>query len=53
MEVLLRAGASVQLKNMTGEAPLYIAALRGHSAMVQLLLRACKAQGAPWLEPHW
>ena len=36
--VLLAAGADVCAKNAAGEAPLYIAALRGHHDLVQLLL---------------
>ena len=36
--VLLAAGANVCAKNAAGEAPLYIAALRGHPDLVQLLL---------------
>lgn len=46
---LLAAGANVHAKNAAGEAPLYIASLRGHGALVQLLLQFHERQGIPWM----
>ena len=52
---LLAAGANVRAKNAAGEAPLYIAALRGHADLVQLLLAHHEQCGIEWtvcnLEP--
>ena len=46
--VLLNAGASATLRNAAGEAPLYIAALRGHEQVVEVLLRHCGEKGITW-----
>ncbi len=46
--VLLEAGADVRAKNAAGEAPLYIAALRGHPDLVQLLLAHHEQHGIAW-----
>lgn len=45
---LLAAGADVRAKNAAGEAPMYIASLRGHVAMVQLLLQFHEREGISW-----
>ena len=45
---LLAAGANVRAKNAAGEAPLYIAALRGHADLVQLLLAHHEQCGIAW-----
>ena len=45
---LLAAGANVRAKNAAGEAPLYIAALRGHADLVQLLLAYHEQCGIAW-----
>ncbi|CAM6122767.1 unnamed protein product [Calypogeia fissa] len=45
---LLRGGADVLASNRTGETPLYIAALRGHSAAVEVMLRHCQEYGINW-----
>ncbi|BDA43357.1 probable Ankyrin-3 at C-terminar half [Coccomyxa sp. Obi] len=47
---LLAAGADVRAKNAAGEAPLYIASLRGHVALVQLLLQFHERQGISWTD---
>jgi hypothetical protein len=46
---LLEAGADVRAKNAAGEAPLYIASLRGHLAMVQLLLQYHEQESISWM----
>ncbi len=48
---LLAAGADVRAKNAAGEAPMYIASLRGHVALVQLLLQFHERQGISWTVP--
>ena len=45
---LLVAGANVRAKNAAGEAPLYIAALRGHHDLVQLLLSHHELHNIAW-----
>eukprot|EP00775_Hariotina_reticulata_P013809 gene13809-13930_t len=45
---LLKAGADPMMSNTAGETPLYIAALRGHLPVVQLLLRHMSAAGIDW-----
>ncbi|CAL8468662.1 g8202 [Coccomyxa elongata] len=47
---LLAAGADVRAKNAAGEAPMYIASLRGHVALVQLLLQFHERQGISWTD---
>ena len=46
---LLAAGAAAALPNTGGESCLYIAALRGHVAVVDCLLEHHKARGLPWM----
>lgn len=45
---LLAAGADARAKNTAGEAPLYIAALRGRYDLVQLLLAHHEHHGIAW-----
>lgn len=47
-ELLLRGGADVLASNRLGETPLYIAALRGHSAAVGIMLAHCHERGVNW-----
>ncbi len=50
---LLAAGADVRAKNAAGEAPMYIASLRGHAAVVQVLLQFHERHGISWtVRPH-
>lgn len=46
--MLIRAGAELRRCNTSGEAPLYIAALRGHDAIVEHLLAAFQEQSLKW-----
>ena len=46
---LLAAGAAVALPNTGGESCLYIAALRGHVAVVDCLLAHLTSRGLPWM----
>lgn len=48
MKCLLAAGASATLRNSAGEAPLYIAALKGWERTVDLLLAHFKQRGVSW-----
>ena len=48
---LLAAGADATMRNAQGEAPLYIAALRGHGATLRLLLAHMQLAGNPWMVP--
>ena len=53
---LLAAGAHAAMRNAQGEAPLYIAALRGHGATLALLLGHMQRAGIPWMvrsRPRW
>lgn len=53
---LLAAGAYAAMRNAQGEAPLYIAALRGHGATLALLLAHMQRAGIPWMaraSPPW
>ncbi|KAL3698187.1 hypothetical protein R1sor_012263 [Riccia sorocarpa] len=50
--LLLRGGADVLSSNRTGETPLYIAALRGHSGAVEVMLAHCHEQGIDWQDAH-
>lgn len=47
-ELLLQAGADVLAGNRAGENPLYIAALRGHCAAVEVLVRHCFKNNINW-----
>lgn len=47
-KLLLHAGADVLLRNSAGEAPLYIAALRGELLVVDALLHHMHEQGICW-----
>jgi ankyrin repeat protein len=47
-ELLLQGGADVLASNRAGETPLYIAALRGHSAAVGIMLAHCHEHGVNW-----
>eukprot|EP00249_Psilotum_nudum_P021809 c28260_g1_i2 orf=1890-3398(+) len=47
-ELLLESGADVLSRNRAGENPLYIAALRGHSAAVEVMLSHCHANRIDW-----
>lgn len=47
-ELLLQAGADVLAGNRSGENPLYIAALRGHCAAVEVLVRHCFKNNINW-----
>lgn len=57
---LMAAGAELRTRNSAGEAPLYIAALKGHERIVEELLAEFKARGLKWtvrrlllfLSPH-
>ena len=46
---LLAAGADAALPNTGGESCLYIAALRGHTAVVDCVLEHLTARGLPWM----
>ena len=46
---LLAAGADPGMRNAAGEAPLYIAALRGHDEVVRVLLPHMQRVGFPWM----
>lgn len=48
VECLLAAGASATQRNSAGEAPLYIAALKGWEHIVDLLLAHFKQRGVSW-----
>lgn len=48
VKCLLAAGASATLRNSAGEAPLYIAALKGWERTVDLLLAHFKQRGVSW-----
>ena len=50
--VLLAAGANTALTNTQGESCLYIAALRGHTPVVDCLLQHLTAKGLPWMVRH-
>lgn len=45
---MLQAGADVLLRNTSGEAPLYIAALRGEDRVVDVLLQHMQSEGICW-----
>lgn len=47
-ELLLQAGADVLAGNRAGENPLYIAALRGHCAAVEVLVSYCFKNNINW-----
>lgn len=47
-KLLLHAGADVLLRNSAGEAPLYIAALRGEIVVLDALLHHMHEQGICW-----
>ena len=49
MAELLAAGANTALTNTQGESCLYIAALRGHTPVVDCLLQHLTAKGLPWM----
>lgn len=46
---LLAAGADPGMRNAAGEAPLYIAALRGHDEVVRVLLAHMQRVSFPWM----
>lgn len=48
--VLLEAGADAMVSNTAGETPLYIAALRGHLQVVELLLGHLSAANVDWTQ---
>ena len=50
---LLAAGANAAMTNTQGESCLYIAALRGHAAVVDCLLQHLTAKGLPWMVRLW
>ena len=45
---LIAAGAELRTRNSAGEAPLYIAALKGHERIVEELLAEFKARRLKW-----
>ena len=45
---LMAAGAELRTRNSSGEAPLYIAALKGHERVVEELLAEFNARGLKW-----
>lgn len=47
-ELLLQAGADILAGNRAGENPLYIAALRGHCAAVEVLVSHCFKNNINW-----
>ncbi|KAK9841049.1 hypothetical protein WJX81_007671 [Elliptochloris bilobata] len=47
---LLAAGADAAMRNAQGEAPLYIAALRGNGTTLKLLLDHMQRADIPWME---
>jgi len=47
-----KGGADLMLKNTAGEAPLYIAALKGHGACVDAILHHCRGKGLGWEDSH-
>ena len=51
-ELLLQGGADVVLRNSAGEAPLYIAALRGELMVVDVLLHHMHQEGVRWQVVH-
>ena len=48
VKLLLQGGADVVLRNSAGEAPLYIAALRGEIVVVDVLLHHMRQEGIRW-----
>ena len=50
-KLLLHVGADVLLRNSAGEAPLYIAALRGEIMVVDALLHHMQVEGISWQVP--
>jgi hypothetical protein len=46
--LLLKSGADILSRNRSGENPLYIAALRGYTPVVQVLLSHCQAHNISW-----
>jgi ankyrin repeat protein len=48
--VLLEAGADALVGNTAGETPLYIAALRGHLGVVEVLLGHLAAVDVDWTQ---
>ncbi len=47
-QLLSAPGADARVCNTAGESPLYISALRGHVAVVGVLLEHLSAAGVPW-----
>lgn len=47
-----RGGADLMLKNTAGEAPLYIAALKGHGACVDAIIHHCRGKRLGWEDSH-
>lgn len=47
-DLLLQGGADVLASNRADETPLYIAALKGHSAAVSIMLAHCHERGVNW-----
>eukprot|EP00798_Chlamydomonas_sp_ICE-L_P030503 gene30503-35523_t len=50
-ELLLEAGAYALMNNSAGESPLYISSLRGHTAMVKVLLKHFSKHKMDWQSP--
>ncbi|KAL2645012.1 hypothetical protein R1flu_012599 [Riccia fluitans] len=50
--LLLKDGADVLARNSKGETPLYIAAFRGHSAALEVMLAHCHEHGIHWQADH-
>ncbi|KAL3698172.1 hypothetical protein R1sor_012248 [Riccia sorocarpa] len=51
-KLLLREGADVLTRSSTRETPLYIAAFRGHSAALEVMLAHCLERGIAWQDDH-
>ena len=51
LQELLSAGADLTIPNRASESPMYIAALRGHAEVLQLLTWHCDAYGIDWTHP--
>ena len=52
VRALIAAGAVLTTCNRDEEAPLYIAALRGHAEVVQVMLGAFEARQLDWMVSH-